>query len=296
MSSPKIQRFMFSSADLIVKNNAIYHLNMSAEMLADTIICVGDPERVAKVTKHFSKITHKAAKREFVSASGVYKEKRLLVLSTGIGTSNIDIVMNEINALSKIDLISKKPINSNKALNFIRIGTSGSIQPEIKAGSIIVSHSALGIDNLMHFYKAEANEKEQKIAQSVIQVFDNSIQPYCFEAQGPLLQKAKAKYPGGITLTTPGFYAPQQRDLFQKNKFINFIDQLSAINMPDNERITNIEMETSALYGLSKVFGHNCLSFNLILAERKENTFIQNPDLAEEDFIKEILDWAVENV
>jgi uridine phosphorylase len=287
---------MFSKADLIVKNNCIYHLNMGPEMLADTIVLVGDPDRVAKVTKHFSKITHTAAKREFISATGYIGEKKILVISTGIGTSNIDIVLNEINALQKIDLLTRKPKNSSKRLNIIRIGTSGSIQTSVQAGSILVSDSALGIDNLMHFYHCPPSERESQMAEKLSVVFDQTIKPYCYKGSQLLLEKAQQKYTLGVTLTTPGFYGPQQRNLFKKNKFTNFIEAISALTLPDNQKITNIEMETSAIYGLSKMFDHNALSFNLILAQRENHTFLSKPEIAEENFIKEILDWIVLNV
>jgi uridine phosphorylase len=287
---------MYSNADLIVKNNRIYHLNMGPEMLADTIVLVGDPERVAKVTKHFSNITHRTSKREFISATGYMGEKKMLVISTGIGTSNIDIVLHEINALLNIDFLHRKPKNNPRKLNIIRIGTSGSIQASVPAGSILVSESALGIDNLMHFYQCPNNLREQQMAESLSAVFDATIQPYCYEASQTLLEIARQKYPLGVTLTTPGFYGPQQRNLFQKNKFHHFIETMSNLTLPGSRKITNIEMETSAIYGLSKLFEHHALSFNLILAQREENTFLSEPEIAEENFIKEILDWIVQNV
>ena len=286
-----------TTSELILNpDGSVYHLNLHPEQVADTIITVGDPDRVAMVSKYFDSIEFKNQKREFVTHTGYIGKKRITVISTGIGTDNIDIVLNELHSLKNFNLKNKVVKDQQIKLKIIRIGTSGCIQKDIPVDSLLVSEFAIGIDNVMHFYKFEnTRDEEELLNQFKLQCyFYHTIHPYIFKSNDHLFQVFSKGFLSGITLTAPGFYAPQGRKInlqVSQEKFYNDI-----VNFKFNKhRITNIEMETSALYGLSKLMGHSCISLNVLLANRATGEFSKSPERAVENLIQqtfEIIDGS----
>lgn len=268
-----------SEADLIINpDGSIYHLNLLPEDIAETVITVGDPDRVAEVSKYFDRIEVRKGKREFITNTGYLGSKRITVISTGIGTDNIDIVMNELDALVNIDFKTRLPNKSLKSLNIIRIGTSGAIQEDLPMGTILVSEFGLGLDALMHYYLHEISGDEHTILDAIKSHLHHlkGISPYLTAADSVLLEKIGKDLPRGITVTAPGFYAPQGRELRAKNSIPGLIDLLRSFSSGKN-RITNLEMETAGIYALAKTLGHKALSVNAILASRVRFKFASNP-------------------
>lgn len=279
-------------SELIINNRgAIYHLDMLPEDVADTVIFVGDPGRVKEVSKHFNTIEVKNEHREFISHTGFLGSKRLTVISTGIGPDNIDIVLNELDALVNIDFSTRTINPVLKHLNIIRIGTSGSLQKDIPVDGFVASSHGLGIDNLLNFYAHSSNDEEQQIIQQFInhtQIDASVSQPYIATASGALLKHFVEGFHHGITVTCPGFFGPQGRVLRLRLTNPNLIDRLPAFTFGQH-RITNFEMETSAIYGLGKLLGHNCLSLNAIVANRVEKEFSKDGQKAVENLIVKAL-------
>ena len=281
-----------STTDLILnKDGSVYHLNLLPEDLADDIITVGDPDRVGEVSKHFDKVELRKGKREFITHTGYIGSKRISVISTGIGTDNIDIVLNELDALVNIDLDRRVYLDKLKSLNIIRIGTSGAMQTNIPIDSILVSEYAVGLDALMAFYTYEASREEKAILRAIVSQAPafKPLKPYVCAASKPLLRKIGKDLPRGITVTAPGFYAPQGRELRFNKSIPNFIKQLSSISK-DNWRLTNLEMETSGIYGLANILGHQAISVNAILASRVKYEFSKNPGKTIDKTIKLVLE------
>ena len=279
-------------SELIINNRgALYHIDLRPEELADTVITVGDPGRVKEVSKFFDIIEIQRQHREFVSATGYIGKKRLTVVSTGIGPDNIDIVLNELDALKNIDLVSRtiKPVLS--PLTIIRLGTSGSLQANIPVDSLVVATHGLGLDNLMHFYRTANNDEEQQLLQSLIAhtQLSGNIQPYISAASGSVLKYFVDGFYHGITVTCPGFYGPQGRILRLGLSNPSLVDRLTGFRF-GNHWISNFEMETSAIYGLGKLMGHHCLSVNVIVANRIRKEFSKNSALAIETMIKKCLE------
>jgi uridine phosphorylase len=273
-------------------NGSIYHLNVLPEMLADTIIVVGDPDRVAEITKHFDTIEHKVAKREFVTHTGYLNNKRLTVMSTGIGTDNIDIVLNEVDACVNIDFETKMPKVKKKSLEIIRLGTSGSLQEDIDVDSIVLSSHGIGLDNLANYYLLENDVEETYIIEKFKKEVLNSpytASAYIAKCSSTLMQKLSKGYHQGITLTCPGFYGPQGRQLRLEPRFQNLISNANKFKF-EQYQITNFEMETSGIYALGNLLGHQCLSVNVILANRIKNTFSKDPHKSVEILIQEMLE------
>lgn len=273
-------------------NGSIYHLNVLPEMLADTIIVVGDPDRVAEITKHFDTIEHKVAKREFVTHTGYLNNKRLTVMSTGIGTDNIDIVLNEVDACVNIDFETKMPKLKKKSLEIIRLGTSGSLQEDIDVDSIVLSSHGIGLDNLANYYLLENDVEETYIIEKFKKEVLNSpytASAYIAKCSSTLMQKLSKGYHQGITLTCPGFYGPQGRQLRLEPRFQNLISNANKFKF-EQYQITNFEMETSGIYALGNLLGHQCLSVNVILANRIKNTFSKDPHKSVEILIQEMLE------
>lgn len=283
-----------SEADLIINpDGSIYHLNLLPEDIADTVITVGDLDRVPEVSKHFDSIELKKGKREFITHTGYIGKKRITVISTGIGTDNIDIVFNELDALVNIDFKNRTINNTLKSLNIIRIGTSGAVQPDIPMGTVLASSYGLGFDALMHYYQQQLSENEQTLLNDINIHFDKleGIKPYITAANDTLLQQFAYDMPTGITATAPGFYAPQGRQVRAKNVIANFIGQLNSFKSSNGiNRITNLEMETAGIYALAKTLGHKALSINAILASRVKFEFSSNPNAIVEKAIKTILE------
>lgn len=265
-----------ASSELIInERGGVYHLNLRPEELAPTIITVGDPDRVAAVSRYFDRIEFKQAHREFVSHTGYVGKRRLTVLSTGIGTDNIDIVLNELDALANIDLNTRIPREEHKVLEIIRVGTSGSLQADIPVDDFVASTHAIGIDNLLLYYLRETNAADQQILNAFIQhtrIDSIGIEPYIAPASISLLKNFVADFHQGITITTPGFYGPQGRVLRLKTAHPTLVDTLTDFHY-GNHRATNFEMETSAIYGLGKLLGHSCVSLSAIVANRVVQEF-----------------------
>ncbi len=277
-----------AESELIINSRgAIYHLNVQPEELADTIITVGDPSRVSEVSKHFDKVEGKYEHREFITHTGFIGTKRISVISTGIGPDNIDIVLNELDALANIDFSTRTIRPELRRLKIIRIGTSGSLQADIPVDSFVASTHGLGVDNLLNFYRQENNDEELAIQQAFIQhtkIGAHNSMPYISSA-APSLQKHFVNgYHLGITVTCPGFYGPQGRILRLGLQYPELVDQLTTFRY-GNHRISNFEMETSAIYGLGKLMNHHCLSLNAIVANRVQKTFSKDGAKAVEALI-----------
>lgn len=253
---------------ILTPENKIYHLNLSKDEIANDIILVGDPERVSVVSNKFESIEHKIQNREFVTHTGILNGKRISVIATGIGPDNIDIVVNELDALVNIDFKTRTINKKKKTLNLIRLGTSGGLQKDIEVDSFLASSFGLGLDNIAHFYESE-EIIEQKMSSKYKQHAnwpENLSNPYIVKASDNLL----SLFPDvkkGITATAPGFYGPQGRTLRLNPYITNLHEKMESFNYKEN-RITNFEMETSALYYLGKSLGHNTLTICAIIANR----------------------------
>ena len=282
-----------AESELIITNRgAIYHLNCRPEEIASTIITVGDPDRVAAVSKHFDKIEYKNNHREFITHTGYIGKKRISCVSTGIGPDNIDIVINELDALANIDLETRMIKDKITSLNIIRVGTSGSLQQEIPVDSFVASTHGLGLDNLMNFYLQNNNEEEKRIIQAFnthTQMHQGISAPYISTAGMSLLKHFVGGFHQGITVTCPGFYGPQGRVLRMGLTHPELIDQLTTFVF-GNHRISNFEMETSAIYGMGKVLGHQCLSLSAIVANRISKEFSKDGNAVVERLIKASLE------
>ena len=286
------------ASELILNpDGSVYHLNLRPEHLAPTIITVGDPDRVDSITKHFDNVEFQTKKREFHTQTGTYKEKRITVISTGIGTDNIDIVFNELDALVNIDLETRQIKSELTQLEIIRIGTSGSIQKEIPIDAILISEYAAGFDSLLHFYQSEAVQFPE-ISEALIkhtQWFDKKSEPYIVKSDDGLLKKfSSEKTHKGFTATNVGFYGPQGRVLRLPVQDEALNDKLASFKYKGMS-ITNLEMETAGIYGLSKLLGHKALSMNAIIANRATGEFTQNPQQVIEDLIVYTLDKLIKD-
>jgi uridine phosphorylase len=289
-----------AASELIVNSRgAIYHLDCRPEEIASTIITVGDPDRVKEVSKHFDIIEYKNQHREFITHTGYIGKKRITCLSTGIGPDNIDIALNELDALANIDLETRLIKEKFTQLNIIRFGTSGSLQKEIPVDSFVAGTYALGLDNVLHFYRLKNNEEEKyllKAFQTHTQLGSGNISPYITMASVNLLKHFVNNYHQGITVTCPGFYGPQGRVLRLGLAYPELIDMLTTFNLGKHQ-IANFEMESSAIYGLSKLLGHHCVSLNVIVANRITKEFSKNSAAAVENLIKHSLEIiTIENI
>src|SRR5215471_8622889 len=277
---------------IINKRGAIYHLDVRPEELASTVITVGDPDRVGRVSQYFDSIEFKNQHREFITHTGYIGKKRISVLSTGIGPDNIDIVLNELDALVNIDLDSRTIKKEITSLTIIRLGTSGSLQADIPVDSLVASTHGLGIDNLLNYYIHANNEEEKSLIHHFVahtQIAGSFSQPYIASASAHLLKYFVTGFHHGITVTCPGFYGPQGRVLRLGLTNPQLIDRLTQFCY-GTHRITNFEMETSAIYGLGKILGHQCLSINVIVANRVNKTFTKDSKTAIENLIMNSLE------
>ena len=284
-------------SELIINNRgAIYHVNLRPEEMANTIITVGDPDRVKEVSKYFDKIEIKQQHREFIAHTGYVGKKRLTVISTGIGPDNIDIVLNELDALANIDLKTRTIKPQTTQLTFIRLGTSGSLQAGIPVDSFVAGTHGLGLDNLQHYYRYDNNEEERQMYEHFMNhtQLEGTIMPYIASASVGLLKHFVDGFHHGITVTCPGFYGPQGRVLRMKLANPNLINQLTSFRF-GNHFISNFEMETSAIYGISRILGHQCLSINVIVANRISKQFSKDGAAAVEGLIRKGL-GIIENI
>jgi uridine phosphorylase len=285
----------FPESELILNpDGSIYHLHLRPEQLAHTIITVGDPDRVGEVSKHFDKIEHKIQHREFVTHTGTLRGKPLSVVSTGIGTDNIDIVLTELDALVNIDFATRETKTELTRLDIFRIGTSGSLQADIPVDSLLVSTMAIGFDNLMHFYDAAPTGNELTLSDDMMDYLERNCSdllfvPYVFEGHKELLQLFDNEaFMKGVTVTAPGFYAPQGRLLRGKVSEPKLLSSLSKFRTK-HVFLSNMEMETAGIYGMSRLLGHRAVSLSAILANRVDNTFSQNPQKTVDKLIEATL-------
>ena len=277
-------------------DGSVYHLNLKPENVAETIILVGDQDRVEKVSKHFDTIEFSTQKREFKTHTGVYKGKRISVISTGIGPDNIDIVINELDALFNIDLATRQPKNKLTSLTFVRIGTSGSLQSDIPVDAFVLSTHGLDMSGMLHFY--QINSVSNPIIEDAFikhtNWHANKARPIIIKNSETLQKRLESNAVfKGLTATAGGFYGPQGRVLrlpVQDETLNHNMDTFVFEGM----RITNLEMETSAIYGLSKLLGHHAVSLNAIIANRANGTFSKNASVAVANLIVYTLDKLVE--
>jgi len=281
-----------AESEMIINDRgAIYHLNLLPEELASNIIVVGDPERVKLVSKYFDSIEVRTHHREFITHTGTIGKKRISVISTGIGTDNIDITLNEIDALVNIDFKTREIKPKLTPVNIIRIGTSGSLQEDIPVDGHVAGTHGLGIDNLLNFYRLEQNEEEKQLLHSFVthtQLHGQMSYPYIAGASASLIKHFVKDFYQGITVTCPGFYGPQGRILRLGIRNPNLINSLTNFRFGQH-RIANFEMETSAIYSLGKLLGHHCLSLNAIVANRIKKEFTKNAIVAVDNLVKKVL-------
>lgn len=269
-------------------DQSVYHLSLSPEHISDTIIVVGDPGRVHKVTQHFDSVDFEMNKREFITQTGMCNNKKVTVISSGIGTDNVEILMNELDALVNIDLKTRVIKDRLRRLRIIRIGTSGSIQENIPVGSQVVSVNAVGIDTLMAFYVLPQTSEEQQITEQLKQQLALPFQPYCIAASQELVKQFGYDMIEGNTVTCPGFYAPQGRNLRCESRIPKFIEKLNYFHAHDFW-LTNLEMETAGYYAFGRLMNHEMVSINAILANRITNQFSKNPEKIVDEVIEKVL-------
>jgi uridine phosphorylase len=284
---------MIKSSELILNpDGSAYHINLRPEHIAHDIIFVGDQNRVEKITQFFDSIEYSTQKREFKTQTGIYKGKRMSVMSTGIGPDNIDIVVNELDALVNIDFETREPKENLTSLNIIRIGTSGSLQPDIPVDSFVMSKYGLGLDNMLRSYLLD-NVSDATIEDAFIKHTNWDIRkgrPYAIACSEKLEQMIESdRMHKGITATAGGFYGPQGRVLRLDIQDSELNAKMDNFTIGEN-RITNLEMETAAIYGLSALLGHNALSLNAIIANRATGIFSSDPYKAVDELIAYTLD------
>ena len=284
---------MIQASELILNpDGSVYHLNLKPEHIAHDIIFVGDQNRVEKISSQFDTIEFSFQKREFKTHTGTLKGKRISVISTGIGPDNIDIVMNELDALVNIDLITRQPKTTLTSLNIVRIGTSGSLQADIPVDSFVMSKYGLGLDNMLRSYLVDeiSNTNMEEAFINHTHWDSRKGRPYVISCSEKLEQLIESdKIHKGITATAGGFYGPQGRVLRLEIQDKNLNSKMDDFQFEGN-RITNLEMETAAIYGLSKLLGHNALSLNAIIANRAAGTFSEDPYKAVDELIKYTLE------
>ncbi|HRK53548.1 MAG TPA: nucleoside phosphorylase [Cyclobacteriaceae bacterium] len=279
-----------SETDLILnKDGSVYHLNLLPKHISDTIIAVGDPNRVYAVSQFFDEIEFEMNKREFITHVGRYKNKRITVISTGIGTDNIEIFFNELDALVNVDLKTRTIKTKKKKLNIIRIGTSGALQEDIPLGSHLVTDYAVGFDNLMNFYKLSLSDFELSIGEDIEKKLKLNFRPYVIAGSELLKEKMGAGMLRGNTVTCPGFYAPQGRVIRLPLQFPKLLDDANYYHK-DDFWLTNFEMETSAYYAFARMLEHEAISINAVIANRIKNKFSKNPTKVVDALIKKVLD------
>ena len=261
------------------EDGSVYHLKLKPKNISTTIILVGDPARVDLITQYFSSIEFTIQNREFKTVTGIYKSTRLSVLSTGIGSGNIDIVLNELDTLVNIDFNTRNVKTSLSKLNLVRIGTSGSIQDDIPVDSLLISSKAIDIDGFLNNYKIRKEHTDNSVDQFLDNYKENNnkTSPLCFKCSDNLMKKLKdiADF-SGVTVTCNGFYGSQGRSIRMQSSNDDFIEELNKIQFI-NDRVTNLEMETAIIYGMSKILGHEAISLNAILANRENGTYSENP-------------------
>lgn len=265
-----MRRSIPESELILNADGSIYHLHLHPEQIGELIFTVGDPDRVGEVSKHFDTIEFRGQKREFVTHTGRIGSKRVSVMSTGMGTDNVEIFMTELDALVNVDLATRLVKPELTALQVIRLGTSGTVHADIPVGSFLASSHAIGIDTLMQFYPSLPFD--QRAALALQQSLGLDFAPYQAPGSKLLLDCLSSEFLRGITLTAPGFYAPQGRELRLRSSIDGYVGRLAGFNF-EGQRITNFEMETAGYYSLGGLLGHEMLSLNAILANRATGEF-----------------------
>lgn len=275
---------------ILNEDGSIYHLSLLPKNISDIIIAVGDPNRVYRVSEHFDDVEFEMNKREFITHVGSYKGRRITVVSTGIGTDNVEIVLTELDALVNIDLKTREPRGRKKKLKIIRIGTSGALQEDIPVGSHLITDYAVGLDNLLSFYELKQDAFEKEIADDIQKKVDLPVKPYIIRGSEILRKHFGAGMITGNTVTTPGFYAPQGRELRVPARFPRLLDDLNYYHHKGSDFwLTNFEMETAAYYALGRVLGHEVVSVNAIIANRARNKFAKDPNKVVDTLIERVL-------
>lgn len=280
-----------NKAELILSpEGEIYHLKLKPGQLATNIITVGDPKRIDLLEPYFDSVSVRVSNREFGVLTGEIQGRPLSVLATGIGTDNIDIALTEADALFNIDFKTYKVKEEVTPLTFIRLGTSGGLQNDIEPGNIVISHAAMGMDNLLYFYEDPRTSDWKKVDEKAEKLL--RLKTYTVPADEELVNHFSSLGISGITLTCPGFYGPQGRQLRASNAFPNYLEDLSNLNFPQG-RITNFEMETAGIYAMASILGHKSLSINAILASRTKGTFAEHPQKVVENMIERAMEKLI---
>ncbi len=287
----------FPASELVLNaKNRVYHLDIAPGELATDILLVGDQDRVALISAFFDEVEFRSKHREFVSATGTYRGKRISVLSTGIGTDNIDIVINELDALFNIDLEKREEKPEKTSLNLIRIGTCGILQPEIAVHSFLLSSYAFGLDNVAHFYETAFEKDELELAETLREHLDlpENIRPYAVKASEDLFRILSGEQTNpGITVTSSGFYGPQGRQLRLSNTTQNLNEKLGSFRGSNDLKVLNFEMESSALFALGKALGHSCITICLGVANRPKMEFSKGYNDSMTELAQYVLDRIV---
>jgi len=281
-----------SETDLILNpDGSVYHLNLLPKHISDTVITVGDPNRVYRVSQYFDDIEFEMNQREFITHVGKYKGKRITVISTGIGTDNVEIFFTELDALVNVDLKTREPKSRRKKLKVVRIGTSGALQEDIPVGGHLASDYAVGFDNLMSFYDLPMDDFERAIGQDIQQKVQLPFTPYVVKGSEALRTQLAFDMIQGNTITAPGFYAPQGREVRLPIRFPKLMEDLNYYhNKSSDFWLTNFEMETAGYYAMARLLGHEALSINAIIANRIKNKFSKDPIKVIDGLIKKVLE------
>ncbi len=281
-----------SETDLILRNDgSVYHLNLLPKHIQGTVITVGDPSRVYLVSQYFDEVEFEMNQREFITHVGTYNNKKVTVISTGIGTDNIEIFFTELDALVNIDLKTREPKARKKKLKVIRIGTSGALQEDIPLGTHLVSDYAVGLDNLMNYYNLEMDRFEEDMAQAIYERAKLPAKPYVVRGSASLREQIGFDMVIGNTVTAPGFYAPQGRVMRIPTKYPKLLDELSYFHSASSDFwLTNFEMETAGYYAMARLLGHDVLSVNAIIANRIKKKFSKDPNKVIDELIQKVLE------
>ncbi len=283
----------FKESELIINpDGSVYHIKLKPEHIAPTVIVVGDQNRVETISRHFQKVEFKIQSREFATHTGIYNNTPITVLSTGIGTDNIDIVMNELDAAVNIDLEKRVAKEKHTSLDIIRLGTSGALQPDIEVDTFVASAYGLGLDGLLYFYKYDESILDKDILDAFIEQtgWNEKLPfPYIVKASDKLLNKIAGELRQGITATASGFFGPQGRELRIPLAYPELNEKIEKFDYK-GKVITNFEMETSALYALGKTLGHNTLTVCDIIANRVNRTYSKDYKKSVEELIEYVLE------
>jgi len=292
--NPRHKRIeMIHPSELVLNNDgSIYHLHLHPEQLANKIILAGDPGRIELISSKFDNVECRIQNREFITHTGTYNNQRISAIATGIGTDNIDIVLNELDALVNVDLKNRIEKKEKKSLEFVRIGTCGSLQEDVQSDEVVASSHAVGLDGLLNFYDFEMTSTEEELLSKFKEHMkwkEGLNAPYMASANSDLFNRISQGLHIGITITANGFYAPQGRSIRLKPRITDQNSLLRSFNFNEH-RILNYEMETSALYGLSRLLGHKACTVCAVVANRYANSFSKNYKVVIEELVDRVLD------